>query len=330
MAIPGHILEQARTWYVRLGSEQAGTDDWLAFTSWLEADPVHIDAYDRVELALADIPSQAANNITPVHASDNQVSGNIVSIQKKRRIVKSVPFTYLAGIAATLIAALVLFNSTNIFNAAPVQAQQYATNIGEHEDIVLSDGTRINLNTNTRLSVSMGKKTRAVTLHSGEAYFDIAVDQKRSFIINAGDTSITDIGTAFSVHFSDTSLSVSVAEGIVDMQSPVQKMRLTKGQKAVQSNETETITIATVDIASISTWRDGVLVFENAPLSAIVPELNRYFKTPIILGDEETAALTFSGVLNISNQDNMINSIEALLPVHAENDGKQVFLSGKK
>ena len=84
-----------------------------------------------------------------------------------------------------------------------------------------------------------------------------------------------------------------------------------------------------MDIANISTWRDGVLVFENAPLSGIVPELNRYFKTPIILVDESTAALTFSGVLNISDQDKMIGSIEALLPVSVERADKQIFLSGK-
>ncbi len=323
MAIPGHILEQARTWYVRVGSEQAGTDDWRAFTNWLEADPVHIDAYDRVELALADIPNQNVNLAPSPHIPDN-----VVSLQKKRRVLKSAPLSYLAGIAATLIAALVLLNSTNIFNPAPVQIQ-YATNIGEYENIVLTDGTRINLNTNTRLGVSMGKKTRAVTLYSGEAYFDIAADQKRSFVINAGDTRITDIGTAFSVHLSDNSLSVAVSEGIVDMQSPVQKIRLTKGQKAVQPGAAETFTIATVDIANISTWRDGVLVFENAPLSTIVPELNRYFKTPIILVDEKTSALTFSGVLNISDQDKMIHSIEALLPVKAKVKGKQILLSNK-
>ncbi len=326
------INQQARAWYVRLGSEQAGADDWHDFTVWLEADPKHIDAYDRVELALLDIsPQETKSGVlnNPVGKPEENPSDKIIVLQEKRRLLKPIPRSYLAGIAATFIAALALLFSANIFQS-PANIQHYATNIGEYENIVLSDGTRINLNTNTKLSVQMGKKIRAVTLYSGEAYFDIAQDTKRGFIVNVKDTIITDIGTAFSVNFYESTLSVSVAHGIVDMQSPVQKVRLTKGQKAVRLSGAKTMTIASVEIDNISTWRDGVLVFENAPLSSIVPELNRYFKTSIVLMDEQTAALTFSGVLNISDQDKMINSIEALLPVRVMDDGRQILLSGKQ
>ncbi len=325
ISIPEDILSQARAWYVRLGSEQAGVNDWQEFTSWLEADLRHLDAYDQVELAVADIPTVAFG--TPVTSSP--LADNVVSLQDKRRVLKSVNLTHLMGIAATLIAALALLYTTNVFQSSPAQAQQYATNIGEYKDITLADGTRINLNTNTSLSVTMSKRSRTVTLHKGEVHFDIADDKNRSFVVNASDTKITDIGTAFSVYFADRALSVSVVEGIVDIQSPKEKIRLTKGQKAVRAHKTEAILVANVDISNISTWRDGVLVFENTPLSGIVPELNRYFETPIILADARTAALTFSGVLNISDQDKMIGSIEALLPVSVKRDNKQIFLSGK-
>jgi ferric-dicitrate binding protein FerR (iron transport regulator) len=73
------MLEQARTWYVRLGSEQASGKDWENFTQWLEESSLHVDAYDQVELALADIPS--------VHKSVADVD-NVVSLDTARRTSK--------------------------------------------------------------------------------------------------------------------------------------------------------------------------------------------------------------------------------------------------
>jgi transmembrane sensor len=318
--ITADMLEQARTWYVRLGSEAATGKDWESFTVWLEANSLHVDAYDQVELTLADI--------SPVTETPN-ISDNVVSLDAKRRNLKPSIFVRYAAIAAVFIAALSLFATTNTFQSAP-QIQQYATNIGGFKDITLSDGTQISLNTNTKIRVQMDKKTRTITLDSGEAYFEIAKDNSRPFIINAMGSTITDIGTAFSVYASDKALQVSVAEGIVDIQSYDQIVRLTKGRKAVQKRGSKTLVVMSVDTDTISTWRDSVLVFEDVPLSAIVPELNRYFKTPIVLADETVSDMTFSGVLNISDQGKMLASVEALMPITSTTQNGRILLSGEQ
>ncbi len=316
------ILTQARDWYVRLADEQAGASEWEAFTSWLEKSPEHVDAYDYVELMLTDIPASAQNTET---------KSNVIQLVQKNQPTMPKPaksYIRYAGIAAMLMAAFSLFATTNIYRSKPVYTQ-YATNIGEYENIVLSDGTKVNLNTNTQISVAMGKKTRTVTIDQGEAYFDLAPDEKRQFVVLAQGTTITDIGTAFSVYAADNKLIVAVAQGIVDMNTGLQVVRLKQGQKAEQQQGQSDVVVAPINIDNISTWRSGVLFFEDATLSSIVPELNRYFQKPIVLADEDIAAVTFSGVLNISNQDTLLGSMEALLPIKADTRNERIILSRK-
>jgi len=315
--IPEELMAQARAWYVRLADEQAGASEWEIFTLWLEENSLHVDAYNRVELVLTDIYAAQPRTAT---------KNNVVLLSPRPRPSKL--HMRVAGIAALMIAALTLFMATNIFQTQPVYTQ-YATNIGGHEDIILKDGTKISLNTNTQIRVAMSRKTRTVTIKRGEAYFEIAPDNKRPFMVLAQGTTITDIGTAFSVYGSDQALTVSVVDGIVDMSTDAQVVRLKQGQQAVQIRGDSNIAVNVIDIENISTWRDGVLVFEDAALSSIVPELNRYFNTPITLSGDQVANLTFSGVLNINDQDTLLGSMKALMPIKTETQNGQIILSSE-
>ena len=334
--IRDEILERARAWHVRLSNEQSSQEDWMEFTDWLEADPAHVAAYDAVELAIADVlaspapvaaKTQRAANDTSERPEPSELSDNVVPLSRVRHQAPrkaAVWMGRIVAIAAVLVAALVVINRTDIFSPE-AQAVQYATNIGEQRNVVLADGTQIVLNTNTRLSVKMDKASRKVNLESGEAFFTIAKDE-RPFTIQAMGTQITDIGTAFDVYVADKALTVSVAEGIVEVDTGAQTVRLTKGMTAVRSRDDDKVRVATVDTDTISTWRDGVLVFEDQPLAALIPELNRYFKTPIELGSKDIAGLTFSGVLNIRDEEKMLSSLSALLPVQAEKQNGKIVL----
>jgi len=315
-------LEKARYWYALLSSETAAQEDWEGFTKWLEQSPQNGEAYDQIELFMSGIgPSE--------HAVVNQAD-NVVELPEKRRPAWSLNPAGIARIAALLIAAFVVFSTVRIFNTPKFETQHYATAIGQRDQILLADGSQIDLNTNTQLSILTNKKNHLVTLHKGEAFFDITPANQRPFIIKAMGAEIRDIGTQFSVYLADDHLSVSVAEGIVDMKTPPQKTRLTKGKRGVYENGSEAIEVTTIDASSVSTWRKGVLVFEDAPLSVILPELNRYFKTPTVLADEKVGSLTFSGALNVKDQAEMLKSLEALLPISITRNDNKIILSSKQ
>ncbi len=314
--ISAESMEQARAWYVRLADENAGGEEWEKFTLWLEDNPEHVAAYDHLELTLDELSNQA----------DITADTNVIPLVAKSRSTHY--YKHFVGLAAALLAAIVLFVTTDIFQAKP-DLVRYATNIGGHKDIVLKDGTHISLNTDTQISVSMSKKTRQVTLEHGEVFFDIAQDRQRPFVVRAHGAEITDIGTAFSVYDSGKALTVSVAQGLVEIKNGQQAVRVQRGEQARHIRQQGSIRIRKIAVENISTWRDGVLVFEDAPLSSVVPELNRYFQTPIELAGDGVAGLTFSGVLNISDQDRLLGSMKALMPITSELKNGHILLSSK-
>ncbi len=306
-AIPNSILEQAQAWYIRLGAEDATPTDWADFTDWLEKSETNLQAYDQVELAVDDILQEPVVS-EPVT--------NVVQFQPKLSRLRPSFSRRYAGIAALFIIAISAFNLSGI-EIIPPQTQQYATVVGDQQSITLADGTFVTLNTNTKLSTTMSKRTRHVTLESGEAYFQIAQDSKRPFVIDAMGMTITDIGTAFSVSTINNTLSVSVSDGIVDIKSPYETVRVTKGHNAITTRAAKVIKVSEVDLEAELSWRGGVLIYDAAPLADIVPDLNRYFSIPITISDEAVANMMFSGALNISSQEDLLHALEDLLPVAA-------------
>src|SRR6202000_3390292 len=91
----------------------------------------------------------------------------------------------------------------------------YATEVGRLQTVRLADGSRMELNTHTRVHAEVTDKTRMITLDSGEAYFDVVHDARRPFVVYAGNRRITDLGTKFSVYRNGDDVQVTVREGRV-------------------------------------------------------------------------------------------------------------------
>lgn len=163
----------------------------------------------------------------------------------------------------------------------------YHTAIGERETLVLSDGTHVLLNTDTSLRVSLTSSRRVITLNSGEAYFDVVHDASRPFTVLAGNRRIVDIGTKFSVFLHDGQVRVVVSEG----QVRVEPLQGTGGEVVfAQANReliarpaSNAIVVAkqAKEITDELSWREGMLVFDQKPLSEAAAEFNRYNRRQI-------------------------------------------------
>ncbi len=304
------IKEQAIAWYAKLQSDQAEPEDWESFTLWLEESHEHGDAYDALELSLDSLPEDIM--------SEPEVS---IAANENRR-------GFLWGVTGIGIAALfaAAFFMPNFGGQGTYNIQEFATTIGEQTQVTLADGTKVDLNTNSRLVFAMNKTERIVTLSKGEALFDIAQDSSRSFRVEALDTQIWDVGTLFEVDVSDGDLSVAVIEGLVDVipeNAEDQKKRLTPGQMAERKAGEQNVTVSSADIDVIASWTEGVLSFDEAPLPEIIAELNRYFETPFVIANSALNQETFSGVLNLGSQEELTQTLEKFLPITAlKQDGK--------
>lgn len=295
-------LEAASDWVVRL---QAGDlDDALAFDAWLEADPANREAYDA---ALA--VWRAYDAAAPA------VLGELRRREARRRPLRRGWVGGAALAAAAAIAAAVVILPGR---APQPAAEAYATAVGERRSLRLADGSQVELNAGTKLTVAFARDARRVTLSEGEAIFDVAHEPARPFLITAGDRTVRVVGTQFDVRRRDGRLSVTVARGLVEVRPTAgagRAYRLHPGQQLRHRDGEEAVELGLAAPADVFGWREGRLVFHDQPLSEVIAEANLQLRRPIRLEDPSLAATRVSGVLQFDDEDAVAHRLALLAPV---------------
>lgn len=244
-----------------------------------------------------------------------------------------------ASVAAVLAALLVFMtvqfapkaNSPRVTPALPsrpyVQASgpgMYQTGLGESSQIRLPDGSTATLDTNTKVRVAYSDAERAVYLLRGQALFDVAHRKPMPFRVYAGTERITAVGTVFNVRLDGNVVRVAMVEGTVKVHSlaprlqgslraPVEQI-LTAGE-ALSTLPDAPIVIASVNIPQVTSWKSGVLTFEDTPLSEAVSEINRYTAEPIAIADGAVGRHRISGLFHSSDPDRFAQAASEIFPV---------------
>jgi transmembrane sensor len=208
----------------------------------------------------------------------------------------------------------------------------YQTAKGERRQITLADGSHIDMNAGSRLSVRLGGKDRRVTMDDAEAVFDVAKDASRPFLITAGDRTVRVVGTQFNVRRRDGVQSVTVSRGVVEVMPAAgagQRFRLTVGQRLdhVEGASDSQLRAASPDEAE--SWRTGRLIYRGEPLANVVADLNRYTSEPVRLADAHTGRIAFSGVLTTDQGDGVVRSLTLLAPVTSTHTKDGILLRPK-
>jgi transmembrane sensor len=306
MAQTNHMAGKAQAqaaadWVARLSGEPVEAD-WLAFEAWLNAAPGHRAAYDRA-LAL----SLAIDEQAPMLVDRVAVAA--------RRPVPARQTWWGAGVMA---AAAVAVTFAALHPPSPPKAQLYATAKGERRDVVLSDGTRVALNADSRLSVMMQRDRRELTLVSGEAAFKVVHDPGRPFVVHLGDRDLRDIGTEFDVSRDNGLIRVTVREGMVAVLRPGggRSLSMGPGMDMEHREGSQDTLVMPTDPNDAFAWRSGRLIYRAAPLSRVAADLSRYGAEEV-RAEGPAANLKFTGVLSIGDQAEMVRRLTDLAPVAA-------------
>ncbi len=305
------LRDAAVAWHVRLSSDAADGDDWLAFEVWLAASPNHHEAYEAVEGLWADLDQiTLAPTVLPFK-------------QKTRRR----PGAWWGAIAASLVAAVVV--GATLWTSQPT-TETFETAKGEPRVISLSDGTRITLNGGSRLTATLGRHERRVVMADAEAVFDVAKDPTRPFLIDAGDREIRVVGTEFNVLHHAGEVQVTVRRGIVEVRPgdaprapPL--ARLQKGQSLIHREGVPGDRILAVDPEAALAWTTGRLVFRGDRLADVARTLNRYVSIPISVAPN-ARDIPVTATLNLSDEDQMLQSLASFLPVQSRRIGSSIEL----
>jgi transmembrane sensor len=165
----------------------------------------------------------------------------------------------------------------------PTRTEQYNTGIAETRRLALNDGSRIALGAESGLKLAMNGRRRQVTMHPGEAYFEVSKHSGRPFLISAGGNRIGVVGTKFNVRYDASGARVSVAEGVVMVMphspsvfSASNGKAVSQGHEATVSPRADTVVVTHLGAVAPGAWRTGWLDYSDVPLSEIVSNLNRY------------------------------------------------------
>ncbi|HSZ11800.1 MAG TPA: FecR domain-containing protein [Rhizomicrobium sp.] len=305
----------ASQWLERRERGNWNDSDEEEFVSWLAASPAHVVAYMRVE----DIWNRA-NRLRAL----NHPEHNAASAPGRRAL--------FARTAAMFVAIILAGVGGILYMRAPRDAI-YTTAIGQHRNVQLADGSRVELNTDTILRLGIQGRTRVATLEKGEAYFDIKHDSKRAFIVRVGGNRVVDLGTQFSIRRDSGRIRVAVFEG---------RARFDLGETGALSRSTVLVpgdvAIAksgTVDVARVSpqilgdgiAWRRGELVFHFTSLANAATEFNRYNRKKLSVQGSEIARMQIGGTFELHDVAGFGRQVSRLLGIRADDRGTGIVLS---
>lgn len=211
------------------------------------------------------------------------------------------------GLAAAVAAGVVL--------APAMSRQRYRTLVGEIRRVPLADGSMAAINTDTTLDVRFQKAERAVTLDRGEAWFQVAHDRARPFVVAAGDIRVQAVGTAFSVRRKPGGAEVLVTEGVVEVWSDKgdagQRRRVAAGEQVFVSNQAGASSPVKrpLEMDRALSWRDGQIVLNGDTIAAAAAEFNRYNSRKIVVVDPELEGRTVVGWFRTNEPESFAEAV---------------------
>jgi transmembrane sensor len=326
--------DAAAFWDARLRSPLCSDADRRAFEAWREADPANPAAFERLQIGLRAL-HEAVVSDPELRAMRDEAAAQ----HPARRHLR-----IAAGLAAVVLAggsAAVWWSGQGLTGAPAPQLTAsapsiYQTGVGERTTVLLSDGSKVTLNTRTRLEVSYATGRRDVTLASGQALFEVAKDTARPFVVTAGSRRVTALGTAFDVRLDAKRVQVTLIEGrvsVTPVRTPVwnavmpSERELEPGQKLVAANDSYASDLIKADISTETSWRQGRVVFEDTPLVAAVAEMNRYSQSPILIGDRSLDDIRVNGMFLTAQPMSFVGAVTTYFPIDARSgaDGATVL-----
>jgi transmembrane sensor len=326
------IEAEACAWIAQLDGNSPSQEDLTAFREWISRSPQHRREIKRLSALWSDL-NVMTELAVPVKDNQQTVSDKWL----------------LRGAVFALVVVLSIAETVFYFRPQTPAASNvvYSTSIGEQKPVTLADGSKVLLNTDSRIQVDYGAQQREVHLLRGEAYFEVAHNARRPFLVYAGANIVRAVGTAFAVYLKKQDVEVVVTEGTVEVSAtangsggpaakntskPTTKLADIKaGQRAAFNQEVESIQpVMPLEIKRKLSWREGVLSFSGEPLEQVVAEVTRYTSVTIVISDPAISNVRIGGYFKVGETEAMLEALETSFGVRVNRvNDKLVYLAAK-
>lgn len=315
---PNTVASAASAWLVRMETGTVNDDERRRFAEWLSADPAHPAAYREAEQFWRALDGLRADDIREWDRFLPQESAGTPT----RPIL---PWRRLTAFAASVLLVVAIGAWLAV---AWLPVGDYRTTVGEQRTVTLSDGSTVQLNTDTALSIAMTDGVRRLTLHRGEAFFRVAPDSTRPFEVTADHGVIRALGTAFNVRTERDHTTVTVTEhGVTVMLQSDASVEVHAGERILYHHNRWLGPVERTDMTRTLAWQRHRLVFDNDPLPVVLAELARYRSGRlVVLRDPSLNELLVTGSFDTDRLDRFLPALEESLPVRIVTIADRVYL----
>jgi transmembrane sensor len=319
------ISQEAAEWFARMKDPNVPLDDRQRFLRWLKQSQIHVAEYLRVASIDGDLrraqltcalTGETPSNVVPLFAGESARSGASGG---------SLRWKIAAAVAACALATLLSLGVGTAWRERSVD-----TELGQWKTVTLADGSELQLGPNTRLTLDIGDAQRSLVLVRGEAYFKVAKDPTRPFLVQANAYAVQAVGTEFAVSRRKDEVIVTVREGTVRV-APSAKSRKSRGSDdeplqltvpisadyQLRITDSWPVTPSRIDVRYALAWRERQLMFKAGDtLADAVEEFNLRNKVQLRL-DPRARSLPVRGSFDASDPVAFARTVDKTSPVVA-------------
>lgn len=329
---------EAAAWIARLHGEERTVQVEAGFKRWLAASVEHRAAFDMANDLWTSIEDRPKPR-TPAFVRWPQ-AGFVI--------------TWPRALAAAVVIAMV-----TISIALYPHDMGLATRVGEQRNLTLQDGTRVSLNTASRIHVRYDRSVRRVELDKGEAYFEVAKRSDWPFVVIAGGKQVVARGTAFLVRRDERNFAVTLVEGKVVVapageavtaspQTPTSAAG-TSGSQSNSDPQNGAVTGADITLAPgqrlmfadherprldrpplerVTAWQHGQVVLDHTPLADAAAEMNRYSEVELVIEEPEAGRAEVTGIFRVADSESFAVAVAETYHLSVADRGRRIVLSG--
>lgn len=303
------VNDTAIYWAVRMDGQSMDAEEQRSLDEWLSADDRHRGALFRARAGLV---------LMGTLEGEAPVEDKVVAPARSRR------WSFVALAAAASIAAVFTLSWS-------MRGQEYQTDVGEVRRIALADGSVALINTQSDIAVRYDADKRAVRLDAGEAWFSVARNKAKPFIVDAGNVEVQATGTAFSVRRRDEQVEIVVTEGSVRAwrrDRPGEGVAISAGHSAWVSTRDRK---APIKVASVGdrvplAWREGGIALNETTVGEAAEEFNRYNAVKISVENKDIASRPMTGYFLMDRPDQFSRAVSDLTGAKAYQIGNKYII----
>ena len=328
------IPAQATEWFLRLREPGVRNTEAAEFSEWLTRSPECLEEFLAVSLAWSVLESPTGSGLSAealieAARADGDGSSNVVALPGRQSIagptLREKPRAALRSIAVAAVALLVVCAIGWLESQHGLATPVYTTAAGEHRTVTLTDGSVVTLGPGSRMALRWTAAQRRVELPAGTARFRVAGNPRRPFVVDTAYGQVEDVGTIFDVTADPFDTRVRVIEGRVAVSAAGSRDAgdsLSAGRLVLSAGDHARIGGGIADTRSaarsVIAWTAGRLLIRDAPLGAVIGELDRSHSRRLILADTRLATLTISGVFDATDTGPLLRYLELYQGVRVE------------